>query len=314
VRKAIRSSGEVSFPRSSPQRKIFEVLGESSDVAEARMQILPRLIISLGATLGRLSMREVARLLVERTDQSILITLFAQQISMLFMVGCEEPPQAENVDSRMASKAHLGELAGAFPKGGSLRRAFEVLAEDGLTELQMQTLPRLILGLRDALKRIPPGETERLMTVQDDRGFFIELSVWMTGICVVIDNRLVIEQQRRLVELFSAEGGCLCSKKLAQKIGLSSGAIDTLRHEGKLLAVWYLKGWIYPRWQLQENGETLQGFVETFQTLRGRELNPIKQLQFFLTTSSQLGNRRPLDLLREQRIDLAKSEAEKYPH
>jgi hypothetical protein len=101
-----------------------------------------------------------------------------------------------------------------------------------------------------------------------------------------------LEAKRNLVE---AEGGTLTSAEVARKLRITRQAVDKRRKEGRLLALELgRKGFRFPAWQLD-----LPQADAVLRALEGRD--PWEQLTFFLNPSELLGDRSPLQTLRDKR-------------
>jgi hypothetical protein len=103
-------------------------------------------------------------------------------------------------------------------------------------------------------------------------------------------------------ELAEAEGGSLSSDQVARLLGLSKTAVLKRLDAGHLLA-WReerLRAARFPRWQFGAHGQVLAGLWEVLAILnRDERLDAWGKVLFFLQTKSSLGERRPVDLLRE---------------
>ena len=117
-------------------------------------------------------------------------------------------------------------------------------------------------------------------------------------------------RQRLAVE----EGGSVSSDEAAHWLGISKTAVLKRYQAGRLL------GWRgerqgavrFPVWQFDE-GRVLPGLQEILEILnRDQRLDDWGKVLFFLHASSRLGGRRPLDLLRENRLSEVMVAAEAY--
>jgi len=117
-------------------------------------------------------------------------------------------------------------------------------------------------------------------------------------------------RQRLAVE----EGGSVSSEEAAHLLGISKTAVLKRHQAGRLL------GWRgerqgavrFPVWQFDE-GRVLPGLQEVLEILnRDQRLDDWGKVLFFLHTSSRLGGRRPLDLLRDKRLREVIMAAETY--
>jgi hypothetical protein len=102
-------------------------------------------------------------------------------------------------------------------------------------------------------------------------------------------------------ELLGVEGAPLISEEVAAHLGVTRQAVNKRRAVGRLLAVpTGRKGLQYPSWQFTEGG-VLPGLEGVLQALEG--LDAWSQIRFFLTGDARLGGARPLDELRDGRVE-----------
>jgi hypothetical protein len=114
-------------------------------------------------------------------------------------------------------------------------------------------------------------------------------------------------------ELRDAEGGGLSDAQFAAALGLASReTIRQYREKGRIFA--WLKdsrSYRYPAWQIYRK-ELLPGLAQTLSILKRKELPPLSIISYFLTPSDDLGEARPLDLLRKRKIEEVLADAERY--
>ncbi len=102
-------------------------------------------------------------------------------------------------------------------------------------------------------------------------------------------------------EMLGVEGPPVAVGQVAQHLRISRQAVDKRRQAGKLLAVSPgSRSFLYPGWQFTETG-VLTGLQGTLQALAAHP--PWACLRFFVTGNHRLGGKRPLDLLREGRVE-----------
>lgn len=108
---------------------------------------------------------------------------------------------------------------------------------------------------------------------------------------------------RKLVQqLKDAEGGGLDRNEAAERLSITIPALHNRRKRGGIVA-WTDGGadrFKFPSWQFGENG-MLPGIEECLQALEGSDEWAI--MRFFLFPSDMADGKRPLDLLREGRIN-----------
>jgi len=121
-----------------------------------------------------------------------------------------------------------------------------------------------------------------------------------------------LEARQRLAE---AEGGSLSSGEVARLLGISKTAVLKRLEAGRLLA-WREerpRAARFPCWQFNRRGQTLAGLEKVLKVLsRGNRLDAWGKILFFLQTKTSLGEKRPLDLLREGRLEDARLAAAAY--
>ncbi len=102
-------------------------------------------------------------------------------------------------------------------------------------------------------------------------------------------------------EMLGVEGLPMGVGEVAEHLHISRQAVDKRRQAGKLLAVSMgSRSLLYPRWQFTETG-VMSGLEETLQTLAAHP--PWACLRFFVSGSHRLGGKRPLDMLRQGRVE-----------
>jgi excisionase family DNA binding protein len=116
-------------------------------------------------------------------------------------------------------------------------------------------------------------------------------------------------------QLADAEGGSLSSDEAARLLGISKTAVLKRLEAGRLLA-WReerLQAARFPRWQFDQHGQVLAGLEAVLEILnRDERLDAWGKILFFLQTKGSLGEKRPLDLLREGRSREVLVAAEAY--
>lgn len=116
-------------------------------------------------------------------------------------------------------------------------------------------------------------------------------------------------------QLAEAEGGSCSSDEVARLLQISKTAALKRLAAGRLLA-WEeerLGAKRFPRWQFDDQGHVQAGLEAVLAILnRDTRLDVRGKMLFFLQTKPTLGNRRPLDLLREGKLKEAQLAAEGY--
>ncbi len=111
-----------------------------------------------------------------------------------------------------------------------------------------------------------------------------------------------METRQKLTE---AEGGSLSSEETARLLRISKTAVLKRLEAGRLLA-WReerLQAARFPRWQFSGHGQVLPGLTEVLECLNHDQgLDAWGKILFFLQTKTSLHDQRPLDLLREGKV------------
>ncbi len=107
--------------------------------------------------------------------------------------------------------------------------------------------------------------------------------------------------EKIIAEMQAAEGGAWTDIELREKFSLTSAVLHRRRKEHRIV-YWRdaLNNFFYPRWQFTGAGALLPGIQEVLQTFQSRDEWRI--MRYFLGKRKQLGNQRPLDLLRSGEI------------
>jgi hypothetical protein len=116
-------------------------------------------------------------------------------------------------------------------------------------------------------------------------------------------------------QLMEAEGGSLSSEDVARMLRISKTAVLKRLSTGRLLA-WReerLQAARFPRWQFDEHGQVLADLEDVLEILNqdGR-LDAWGKILFFLQKKPSLGDRRPLDLLRQGKQKEVRLAAQAY--
>ncbi|MHB0877268.1 MAG: hypothetical protein ACYC5O_14620 [Anaerolineae bacterium] len=113
--------------------------------------------------------------------------------------------------------------------------------------------------------------------------------------------------KRRLLE---AGGGTLSSAEVARLLGVSRQTVNNRRLKGRLIGVPSTRGdYEYPAWQFADGG-VLPGLERVLMALRDH--HPWTQLSYMLNPDSRLGDRTPLEVLRQGRADDVVAAASMY--
>ena len=99
----------------------------------------------------------------------------------------------------------------------------------------------------------------------------------------------------------AADGGTATAAEVSPSLGITRQGVDKRRKSSLLLALSGGRpGYRYPLWQFGPDG-TIAGLERVLQALK--DCDPWTQLRFMLTGDARLDGQRPLDVLREGRVD-----------
>ena len=117
--------------------------------------------------------------------------------------------------------------------------------------------------------------------------------------------RAVVRGLEARQQLAEAEGGSLSSDDVARLLRISKTAVLKRLEAGRLLA-WReerLQAARFPRWQFDQHGQVQPGLEDVLAILdQDERLDAWGKILFFLRDQGALGDRRPLDLLREGKL------------
>ncbi len=171
-------------------------------------------------------------------------------------------------------------------------------------ELLSEALARGVAALSRSLAAMPRADLRRLLRGHDEERILVaavlqpEVLHRVTGATPLLAAQLrAVEVKRRLLE---AEGGTISAEDAGRLLGMSRQAVDKKRRGGQLLALPVGSRQRYPVWQFKD-GAMLPGLADVLAALRTS--SAWVQAAFFLSRNTRLGETRPLDLLRQGRID-----------
>jgi hypothetical protein len=114
-------------------------------------------------------------------------------------------------------------------------------------------------------------------------------------------------------ELRDAEGGGLSDAEFAAALRLSSReTIRQYREKGRIFG-WKrdTRSYRYPTWQIHQR-QLLPGLAQILAVLKEKRLRPLSIIGYFLTPSDDLEDLRPVDLLRDGRVEEVLADAKRY--
>jgi len=111
-------------------------------------------------------------------------------------------------------------------------------------------------------------------------------------------------------ELLDAGGGALSSAEVAHLLGVSRQTVNNRRLKGRLIGVPTARGdYEYPVWQFAAGG-VLPGLERVLMAMRDH--HPWTQISYMLNADVRLGERTPLEVLRQGRVDDVVAAASMY--
>jgi hypothetical protein len=112
-------------------------------------------------------------------------------------------------------------------------------------------------------------------------------------------------------QLLEAEGGTMTVSEVAALLGITRQAVEKRRKSGKLVALSLgRRGYAYPRWQFTVDGKLLPGLEDVLCALD--EHSAMARTIFMLGPTIRLDGLRPLDAIRQGRIEDARRAALTY--
>lgn len=117
--------------------------------------------------------------------------------------------------------------------------------------------------------------------------------------------------ERIVGEMQGAEGGAWSDAEFREKFGLTSAVLHRRRKEHRIVYWRNAKNdFFYPRWQFTETGALLAGIQEVLQLFQSQDEWRI--MRYFLGPRKQLGEQRPLELLRAGEIEKVLAHAQDH--
>ncbi len=110
-------------------------------------------------------------------------------------------------------------------------------------------------------------------------------------------------------DMLKAEGGALSAQQLADYLSITPQGLGRKRERNQVFWLDAGDGYVYPAFQIGENG-LLDGIREILDAFSVDD--PWMRASFMLTGDPRLGGHRPIDLLREGKIDEAVTAAAAY--
>ena len=185
--------------------------------------------------------------------------------------------------------------------------AYDTLANDGELKnpAEAALMARIQRYFRDAIRSLPQEDKARALAAPNDFWTLME-TLALAPVKESPELRVRLRGAIARRELLEQDGGVLSPANVAELLGISRQAVGQRRSAGKLLGIEGSRGYVYPAWQFEEN-DLLEGFAEILEMLADDD--PWQQVVFFLSKDDAIGNRRPIDLLRQGKLDLVRRAA-----
>ncbi len=171
-------------------------------------------------------------------------------------------------------------------------------------ELLSEVLARGVAALSRTLAGMPRADLRRLLRARDEERVLVaavlhpEILERVTGATPLLAAQIrAVEAKRRLLE---ADGGTVSGEESGRLLGISRQAVDKKRRGGHLLALPVGARQRYPVWQFKD-GAILPGLTGVLAAFAAA--SPWLKAAFFVSRNARLGEKRPLELLRQGRID-----------
>ena len=189
-----------------------------------------------------------------------------------------------------------------------------------------QELPEFIDRLYRKIQSAPPGKKKWAAEAVDELSQLMDLSERLLADAASVRGLAIINAQsspeyldtlkaldplapafargaRARADLLKEGGGVYTTDRVAEILDISSQAVLKRHSSGKLLALTFgRRGFRYPAWQFdQQRRAVISGLDEVLSALSRHDA--WMQNVFFLSPSSRLHDRRPLDVLREGKFE-----------
>lgn len=175
------------------------------------------------------------------------------------------------------------------------------MRESSSVELVSEAIVRGTAALKRALVAMPRRTLRDLLQDPQEERVLVVAALQPTVLETVSEPllRAKLRGAERQREILKAEGGQLSAEEAGRLIGISRQGADKARRRRRLLAFNVGRTWRYPLWQFAD-GQVLAGLSQVLAALETE--SPWVQAAFFLSRNSRLGNRRPLDLLKQGKV------------
>ena len=110
-------------------------------------------------------------------------------------------------------------------------------------------------------------------------------------------------------DILKAEGGVLSAPQLAQHLGITPQGLGKKREKNRVFWLEVGDGYVYPAFQIGRDG-LLRGVREVLDAFQVND--PWMRVHFMLTGDKRLRGRRPIDLLRDGKLEQVIGAAKAY--
>ncbi len=236
--------------------------------------------------------------------------------------------------AKKGAASHKGKASKSVEVFGLSRAALEIIREDSYRlEIPFHKLKVAVAATH--LRSEAFGVVETLVRLSQEKSHEEILEKAARSSSDVL-NRLVLTDEDPLAEVDEAtheevlqglikaelESRKRREKLLASCVGVDEAArlaartrqrLEELRRKGKLLALRVKNRWMYPRWQFDPDftGGVVPGIKEVLSHLY---LSPAGAATWFTESFEDLGNRKPINLLKAGRLEKVVELAEEHGH
>jgi len=173
---------------------------------------------------------------------------------------------------------------------------------------EVALLNRILRYFDNAVRALPRKDQAKALSAPDDFRTLMEtLALAPVSESPGLQVRLRGAIAKR--ELLEMDGGVLLPSSVAELLHISRQAVGHRRAAGKLLGIEGPRGYLYPIWQF-DGDQMLKGIEEVFDLLEHEDA--WSKVIFFVRTNDAAGGKRPLDLLRDGKLEPALRAAELY--
>lgn len=169
-------------------------------------------------------------------------------------------------------------------------------------------LARIMRYFDTAIRALPKKDQAKALAAPDDFWTLME-TLALAPVKESPELKVRLRGAIAKCELLEMDGGVLSPSRVAGLLQISRQAVGQRRVAGKLLAIEGPRGYLYPAWQF-DGDRMLRGIEEIFDRLKDEDSWP--KLIFFVRTNDAASGKRPLDLLRQGKLDAVKRAAELY--